>query len=58
VIPPAEPGHVASDQIANPEVPPDPLDALGNLPSEGGHCAELASNTLMVAISDWRDNNG
>jgi NifU-like protein involved in Fe-S cluster formation len=34
------------------------LDALGNLPSEGGHCAELASNTLMVAISDWRDNNG
>jgi nitrogen fixation NifU-like protein len=33
------------------------IEALGGIPSEGGHCAELASNTLMVAISDYRSNN-
>ncbi len=33
------------------------LDALGGLPSEGGHCAILASNTLRVAISDYRSNH-
>ncbi|MBN1368863.1 MAG: iron-sulfur cluster assembly scaffold protein [Dehalococcoidaceae bacterium] len=34
------------------------LDALGDLPSEGGHCAELASNTLRVTVSDYRYNFG
>ncbi|MDD4229907.1 MAG: iron-sulfur cluster assembly scaffold protein [Dehalococcoidales bacterium] len=33
------------------------LEALGGIPSEGGHCAELASNTLRVTISDYRYNN-
>jgi nitrogen fixation NifU-like protein len=32
------------------------LNALGGLP-EDEHCAELASNTLRVAISDYRFNN-
>lgn len=32
------------------------LTALGGLP-EDEHCAELASNTLRVAISDYRFNN-
>lgn len=32
------------------------LKSLGGLPSEGGHCATLASNTLRVAISDYRAN--
>ncbi len=32
------------------------LEALGGLPSEGGHCALLASNTLRVTISDYTSN--
>jgi nitrogen fixation NifU-like protein len=33
--------------------PKDLLDALGGLPQESVHCAELAVNTLRQAIENW-----
>ncbi len=33
--------------------PEDLLEALGGLPEESVHCAELAVNTLREAIADW-----
>ncbi len=33
--------------------PEDLLEALGGLPEESAHCAELAVNTLREAIAGW-----
>jgi nitrogen fixation NifU-like protein len=38
--------------------PKDLLDALGGLPEESVHCAELAVNTLREAISIWSRTGG
>jgi nitrogen fixation NifU-like protein len=38
--------------------PEDLLDALGGLPEESVHCAELAVNTLREAIAGWSQVEG